>query len=263
MAWEIRRVGRAGWMQLRATYDFARMVGRKIGKLFGLRWVSDAWPQGVISFTFDDFPKSAFTVGGSILERHGARGTYYVASKLAGTQGDLGQSFDADDIRDAHRNGHEIACHTYTHLRCSEADRSSLKAEIRANAIALSSIIEGFVPTNFAYPYGAVSPKARRVLKSYFASCRGIQPGVNEGRPNMAELFANCVYANDFDEAKIRDLIDRNRAVGGWLIFYTHDIHHTPSPYGCTPEQFEAVVAYAAESTTILPIRDVISRLNA
>jgi len=28
----------------------------------------------------------------------------------------------------------------------------------------------------------------------------------------------------------MRRLIDRNRAVGGWVIFYTHDVTDTPSP---------------------------------
>ena len=40
--------------------------------------------QPLISFTFDDFPRSALTVGGEILERHGARGTYYASLGVMG-----------------------------------------------------------------------------------------------------------------------------------------------------------------------------------
>ena len=79
---------------------------------------------------------------------------------------------------------------------------------------------------------------------------------------DLTERLANHVYAGDFDEAKMRLLIEENRSVGGWLIFYTHDVVETPSAYGCTSEQFEAVVAYAARYAPILPVRDVVAGLG-
>ncbi len=249
-------------MQSRSAPNLTRMIGRKLRSLVGIYRASDAWPQGVVSFTFDDFPKSALTAGGSILERHGARGTYYVASKLAKTDGAVGRLFDVEDISAAHLNGHEIGCHTYTHLKCSEAEKSSMITEVRANAAALSSMIKGFVPKNFAYPYGAVSPLAKRVLKPYFSSCRGIRPGINEGTLDLSELLANSVYASTFDETRMCGLIDQSSAVGGWLIFYTHDVCETPSPYGCKPEQWETIVAYATKRTIVLPVRDVLAGLG-
>ena len=36
----------------------------------------------MVSFTFDDVPKSAATVGAPMLEEYGARGTFYVAGGL-------------------------------------------------------------------------------------------------------------------------------------------------------------------------------------
>lgn len=246
-----------------SAHDFVRKVRRKLGLLLGQRQIGDIWPQGVISFTFDDFPKTALTVGGAILERYGARGTYYTASKLVGTHGDLGPLFEAEDLRVAHRNGHEIASHTHTHLRCSEADQPTLVSEVKANNAGIAAIVKDFVPSNFAFPYGATSPTARQVMKRYYASCRGNEPGINMKIPDMAELYAYSVYAGTFDESQMRKLIDKNRSSGGWLIFYTHDVTPTPSPYGCTPEQWDAVVGYAAKTSPILPIRDVISALQA
>ena len=38
----------------------------------------------MVSFTFDDLPKSAVTTGAGMLEAHGARGTFYVAGSLVG-----------------------------------------------------------------------------------------------------------------------------------------------------------------------------------
>lgn len=249
-------------MNSRPAPDFLRMMRRKILALVGVYRARDAWPQGVISFTFDDFPKSALTAGGSILERHGARGTYYVASKLAKTEGAVGRSFDVEDIVIAHGNGHEIGCHTYTHLNCAEAKEASLQEEVRANAAALAATIKEFSPRNFAYPFGAVSPLAAQVLNPHFSSCRGIRPGINEGRLNLSELLANSLYATTFDEARLCSLIDRNVSAGGWLIFYTHDVCETPSPYGCKPGQFEAIVAYAAKRAPIRTVQDVLGGLD-
>src|SRR5437870_5577238 len=99
--------------------SFAARAARKIG------WIAQPaqldWPGGVASFTFDDFPKSALTVGGAILEKYEARATYYTAMQLAGTQNHLGPMFEVDDIAAAHRAGHEIACHTFSHLGCRRA----------------------------------------------------------------------------------------------------------------------------------------------
>jgi peptidoglycan/xylan/chitin deacetylase (PgdA/CDA1 family) len=221
-----------------------------------------AWPNGVISFTFDDVPKSAVAAGGSILERYGARGTYYVSMNLAGTVGSVGPMFDDADIQSAHRSGHEIGCHTHTHLDCCASAKASILAAVRHNAAAVSSVIEGFVPTNFAYPYGRVSPMAKRLLGPRFSSCRGICKGINHGTIDLADLRATAVYDSKFDEAEMRHLIDENRSVGGWLIFYTHDVVDAPSPFGCKPAQLGGLVGYAAKRATILPVRDVVARLH-
>jgi peptidoglycan/xylan/chitin deacetylase (PgdA/CDA1 family) len=219
------------------------------------------WPQGVVSFTFDDFPKSALIAGGAVLERHGVRGTYYTACSLAGRSDDPWPLFDADDLHEAHERGHEIGCHTNTHLDCAAANSRLLRAEIRANAKSLAPIVGQYGLASFAYPFGRTSKVARRLLSNRFASCRGIQPGINAGVPDYAELRANKIYMSLFDKEKIKELIERNRSVGGWLIFYTHDVSDLPSPYGCTEAQLECVVAYAAARSTVLRMRDVVSAL--
>ena len=239
----------------------ARNLAREIGLTLSALPAPVTWPGGVVSFTFDDFPKSAFAVGGDILERYGARGTYYTSMKLAQSQTQLWPMFNDRDIRAAHRAGHEIACHTYTHPDLRNLAKPMILAEVRNNATALSSLIEGYLPTNFAYPYGCVSTKAKSVLRSWFSSCRGIVRGINHGLVDLAELLAMPLYAEDFDSAEMCRLIERTCSLDGWLIFFTHDVTGTPSPFGCKPGQLEAVVAYAAERSTILPVRDVFASL--
>src|SRR5579862_392377 len=149
-------------------------VARAVGRWVRSRPADIAWPQGVVSFTFDDFPKSALSTGGAILEKYGLNGTYYAALGLAGsTSGDMGPLHDQGDIRAAHARGHEIACHTYSHLDCSQAPPRAILADIEDNAAALSALIDGAALANFAYPFGALSLAAKRVLSAHFDTCRG------------------------------------------------------------------------------------------
>ena len=53
----------------------ARLV-REIGGFLCTRPAKIGWPGGVVSFTFDDFPRSAWVNGGAILEKYDRRGTY-------------------------------------------------------------------------------------------------------------------------------------------------------------------------------------------
>jgi peptidoglycan/xylan/chitin deacetylase (PgdA/CDA1 family) len=217
------------------------------------------WPGGMVSFTFDDFPKSALDTGGAILEGHGARGTYYASFGLRGSQSDVGPLFEVEDLRQAHAFGHEVGCHTYNHINCAEAEREVLDEDVSLNIAALTKTLGGMPPTSFAFPFGAVSDRSRRALRPRYSSCRGIQPGLNRTATDLAELKANKIYDNEFDAARIRGLIDQARS-GAWVIFYTHDVSENPSPWGCRPAQLEEAVAYAVGQTMVLPVGEVLRR---
>jgi peptidoglycan/xylan/chitin deacetylase (PgdA/CDA1 family) len=188
-------------------------VARKIAS----RPARFSWPAGVVSFTFDDFPKSSIAVGGRIPEGYGVPGTYYVSMNLAGTERIVGRMFDHEDVCATHSVGHEIACHTYAHLDCCASPKRSILAEMVA--AARSSGLGGSAPTNFAYLYGRVSPVAKRVLGPLFLSCRGTCEDINYGILDLADLLAILIYSSVFGESKMRWLIDRNWSLDGWFTF--------------------------------------------
>ncbi len=111
-------------------------LARAVGHWLPARPARIAWPGGVVSFTFDDFPKSALDAGGAILERYGARGTYYAALGLAGRSGDMGPLFQLDDLAAAQQRGHELGCHTFSHLDCSRAAGAVIANDVAENAAA-------------------------------------------------------------------------------------------------------------------------------
>ncbi|HWB49553.1 MAG TPA: polysaccharide deacetylase family protein [Stellaceae bacterium] len=239
----------------------ARLV-REIGGFLCTRPAKIAWPGGVVSFTFDDFPRSAWANGGAILENYACRGTFYAAMGLAGTANHLGAMFAPGDLREAHAHGHEIACHTFTHRDCGRVPAGAIAEEIDRNAAALSAMLDGAPIDNFAYPFGGVSQAAKAAFAKRFVSCRGTGRGLNRGTVDLADLFGTSLYSRDFDRDRLCRLIEDAQAENAWLVFYTHDVADAPSPFGCTPAQFQSIVAYAAENVPVLPVRDVLARLG-
>jgi peptidoglycan/xylan/chitin deacetylase (PgdA/CDA1 family) len=239
----------------------ARLV-REIGGFLCTRPGRIDWPGGVVSFTFDDFPRSAWVNGGAVLEKYGRRGTYYAALGLAGTANHLGPMFELDDLREVCARGHEIACHTFSHRDCARVPPVEIVAEIDRNAAALSAALDGATIENFAHPFGGVSQSAKAALAKRFVSCRGTGKGLNRGTVDLADLFSTSLYSHNFDRARLCQLIEDAQAENAWLIFYTHDVADEPSPFGCTPAHFQSIVAYAAENLPVLPIRDVLAGLG-
>lgn len=219
------------------------------------------FPGGIASFTFDDFPKSA-TNGARVLENYKARGTFYVAFGLADTENHLGRMYNLDDVRALHEAGHEIGCHTYSHVDCRQAGVEVVLAEVSKNDMAHRAVIGDAKMTNFAFPFGASSFASRRALRDRFVCCRGVQAGINSGPGDLTYLRSVHLYHHLFDEQQVRRFIDRSKSLGAWIIFYTHDVSTNPSAFGCTPQELEAIVAYASCSMPVVTVREAVRRLD-
>src|ERR1700728_1056766 len=79
----------------------------------------------MVSFTFDDIPKSAATTGAGILEAHDVRGTFFISGGLVGATSSHWAAVDVPDIIALHRRGHEIGCHTFSHSRTCDLDAAA------------------------------------------------------------------------------------------------------------------------------------------
>ena len=222
-----------------------------------------ALPRGLVSFTFDDFPRSAASTGAETLRRHGFHGTFYGALGLRDEDSSVGPIATPDDLRQLAAAGHELGCHTFSHLKTTEVALSTLLADVERNGVALAGTTPGARFTSFSYPYGEVALRAKRALGRRFDSCRSVRRGINEGVVDLALLKANPIYTGRFTADEARDLIAENDRRKGWLIFYTHDVRDTPSAWGCTPAHLDAVCAAVAAGTEVLTVRDAIRRITA
>jgi peptidoglycan/xylan/chitin deacetylase (PgdA/CDA1 family) len=194
-----------------------------------------AGDQPLVSFTFDDVPRSAATLGADLLDDHGGRGTFYVAGGLVGRPSPEWKMVDADGVCALHEDGHEIGCHTYSHRRACDLDAATMQAEIEGNRRYFRSLDPTINVRNFAYPYGFGSIQRKRQLGEAFDSCRSIVPKVNSGTVDLQFLHAMPLIDDRIGARGIERAFDETVAKGGWLIFYTHDVAPSPSAYGCTP----------------------------
>jgi len=201
----------------------------------------------VVSFCFDDFPRTAYTTGGAILKSFGLCGTYYAALGLMNTTNELGDQLRLEDIESLLADGHELGCHTFSHLSCRAVSPRSFESDVLKGRQAIYELT-GDDAENFAYPYGHVSVHSKKSIGTHMSSCRGIYGGINHLVADLNLLRANGLYGDLDQRTHFESLISANAARRGWLIFYTHDVRRNPSAFGCTPELFDQIVAFAAES---------------
>jgi peptidoglycan/xylan/chitin deacetylase (PgdA/CDA1 family) len=226
-------------------------------------FVLDA-PHAYVSFTFDDFPRTAHIAGGRILREHGVTGTYFVSSALLGGPSPSGPIATTAEIAQVVDEGHEIGCHTREHLDGTRETPETFERSIQSNHEALATIIPSLELDVFAYPLEGPSLPVKRAVGPHFRASRGGGQTFNAGiiDLNLVKSFFIDWKSRDDVEA-IRDVIARSAESRGWLIFSSHDIDPTPSPYGCSPATFEQVVSLAcASGARVLPMGRVCAELG-
>lgn len=213
----------------------------------------------IVSFTFDDFPRTAYLAGGPILERFEARGTYYTAAGLMNVSNEQGEHFRSEDIDSLLERGHELGSHTFSHISCRSVSYAEFCEDVNRGAVAIEKA-SGLSSPNFAYPFGAVTLQAKRKLGRELSSARGIIAGFNGPEIDLNLLRANGLYGDVERARQAEDLITENAKRRTWLIFYTHDVRPNPSAFGCTPALLEAAVSSAARSgCRILTVREALA----
>ncbi len=228
------------------------------------RWLSRRYvPQrlpltggvGVVSFSFDDAPLSACTVGAAVLERHGARGTFYIAGGLTDRvdEGHLCHSLEA--LQALRAAGHELGCHGYSHVRCDLLPAARLQQELDRNATFLAALGVDLAELDFAYPFGGYGLGAKRACAARYRSARITGGGTQVGWADLFAMRCHRLYASAPDGVPYADRLAEAARHGGWLIVTTHEVEGAPGPWGCTPAELDTAVAQAlAAGCKVLPV---------
>jgi peptidoglycan/xylan/chitin deacetylase (PgdA/CDA1 family) len=195
-----------------------------------------SWPEGkhgAISVTFDDARFSQIDTGLPILDKYGAKATFYVSIKS------LEKRLDA--WKKAAANGHEIGNHSLTHP-CSgnfsfareraleNYTLNKMHYELEESNIIIERLLD-VKPVSFAYPCGQKFVGRGLNVRSYapvvaenFLTGRGWMDEWSNDPAfcDMAQLMGVELDGKDFEQVK--QWIDKTTANGGWLVFCGHDI---------------------------------------
>lgn len=231
----------------------------RLARNLGLNALDTRLAEPVVSFTFDDFPRSALHEGGRMLRERGWAGTYFAAGGFCGRQVDGLDYFDRDDLVRAAEEGHEIGCHTFGHLRLPATRPEEIEADLDRNADFVAEALPGHRLSSFAYPFGDLHLRQKALIARRFPIGRGIWPGLNTGRMDFAQLKAVSLETRMSEGFDLAAWLDRAEAERGWLIFFTHDVSDDPSPYGSSRRSFEAVAdAVARRGLRVLPVKNAV-----
>lgn len=102
-----------------------------------------------VALTFDDGPHPSLTSKAlEILNRHGAKGTFFV----------LGQNVARNKsvVSSAAASGHEIGVHTWSHIKMNSSSRAKVDSEVSRTQNLIASVT-GTVPRVMRPPYGATN----------------------------------------------------------------------------------------------------------
>jgi peptidoglycan/xylan/chitin deacetylase (PgdA/CDA1 family) len=237
-----------------------RAITRAV-RMVPMKFVQSRLTRSVVSFTFDDFPKSAWTVGGDILARYGALATYYTAGMFCGRTVDGIEYYDRSDLLGVHAAGHEVGDHTFSHDHGRKVDSEHLITDIARNTAFIQEILGDVVPTSFAYPYGEASFRTKRLCAGHFACCRGTEFGLNRKLIDLSQLRIVSLENRMHHTGTVAKSIEVASLIPSWIIFLTHDIAENASIWGSKPEMLDTALSRVREAgLEILTVKDALTR---
>jgi peptidoglycan/xylan/chitin deacetylase (PgdA/CDA1 family) len=233
-----------------------------------MRKVRTLWPaaptklqfsKGLVTFSFDDAPQSATTIGADVMADFAARGVYYLSLGMTGQTNHLGAMHTHGDVQRLHRQGHEIGCHSFSHLDATAVSPDDFLHDVYRNELAFRHY-DLPAPQAFAYPYGETRIGLKRALRKRFSSARGVQGGLNVGWTDLMHLRAQRLYGEE-TWPKVCSLLRAAQERKGWAILFTHDVSRDPSPFGCTPELLKQAIRLARDlDLSIVTARDALAQ---
>ncbi len=177
-------------------------------------------PDAIVSFSFDDAPKSVVEVGLPIMVKNHLQATLYISTRNTKWPGYM----NWDDIALAASHGWEIGAHTHTHPDLTKLSNEQILEELLTSTQMFAS--HGYSPVHFSTPFGAFDDRVLEILERHYESHRTAWPqGFNTVNPDPY-LIASYYIVRDTTIEEISKLLDDLQKTGGWLVFQLH--HVTP-----------------------------------
>jgi peptidoglycan-N-acetylglucosamine deacetylase len=204
-------VGAAGFAYYHAQVPTSQLYGATICRNRDAR--------GLIALTYDDGPNPRFTESLlSVLERHGARATFFLIGKWTEREPAL--------AREVQAAGHAIGNHTFTHPTLALCSGERVQEELRRCAVAVEDAGVSFSRVDGAAlmrpPWGRRRPGTLRAIRSagYAPVIWSVTGWDWRERETAASIAERCSKAKDGDVILLHDGVhtepagDRAASVG-------------------------------------------------
>lgn len=248
------------------VYEPSRHIGARISRrlvtLQSRRDIRFNLERPIISFTFDDCPKSAINNGVSQIDKEGWLCTAYVSGGLMGITNHHGLQIQGEDAQALHKSGHEVGCHTFSHIDAQSHALSDFLADIDRNR----EYYDGFnLPEfeTFAYPYGQTTAPLKTALETRFLGLRGIESGPHVKKSDLNQIKSTAAFTGTKMERTLAQIMQL-KTRPAWLTIFTHDVRDNHSRWGCSPKDMEDVIMAVKNSgAEVLTVAKAIKRLGA
>ena len=214
-----------------------------------------AWPEGrraAVSLTFDDSRSSQVDTGLAVLDRLGAKATFYVVP--------VHVERNLDGWKKLVASGHEIGNHTLRHpctgnfswsrdAALEDYTLDGMRQELIASSRRLKELL-GVEPVSFAYPCGQTFVGRGRSTRSYvpliaelFLSGRGWLDETPSDPLFLDPAQISGMSMDGMDFPEVRALVESARDAGQWLVLAGHEMGGS-GPQTTRIEMLEQLVPY-------------------
>jgi peptidoglycan/xylan/chitin deacetylase (PgdA/CDA1 family) len=216
------------------------------GRMF---WSAGEDDAGLL-LSYDDDYRASWEAHYDLLDRYGAKVTFFVQGSLSGEGGRELLAF----CKGARARGHDVGYHTVHHPNLTRVSMDDFHGE---TVYAADEFVRAGIPlAAFAYPYGFSEPWMHDVLGGTFRILRGYGVrfrlySAQELRPGyiVSAAIDNIVYRHDGDfEREIALMLLAAKFIGRDSVvpFTTHDISGD-ALWGITPGRLEYLLKTARD----------------
>lgn len=162
-------------------------------------------PPRPVVLSFDDGYRNFHEYALPVLVRHRFPAVVFMITNLIGKRADwlatdgreAAPMMDAGMLRDIEREGIEIGSHTCNHVKLSEVEPETVRAEVSDSKAALEDLLGHAVP-HFCYPYGKYDATARDAVRDagYDSALTCIRGDANEA-DNPFEIPRKAISYGD------------------------------------------------------------------
>ncbi len=187
----------------------------------------------IVSFTFDDCPRSVYAQGFRVLQPHNIRCTVYITTSYVDQPGWI----TLCELRELRAAGWEIGAHTMNHPHLSRLSELMIHREFQAANQQLRAW--GFEPRSMATPYLDTSPEIQAIIPLYYQSNRNGTHGDHREAINPYDL--ELLDSLTHDVPLLKAWLDHLKANDRWGIFLGHYVDER----GITASELLEVALYA------------------